>query len=156
MSLAVGQKAPAFRLPDQAGVEHSLSDYAGSWVVLYFYPKDDTPGCTKEACSFRDNLPKFKKVDAVIFGVSVDSVKKHAKFAEKYELPFTLLADEEKKMVNDYGVWAKKKFMGREYMGTMRNSFLIDPKGKIAKIYESVKPELHADELLADLKELQA
>lgn len=156
MPLTVGQKAPAFRLPDQAGVEHALSDSAGSWVVLYFYPKDDTPGCTKEACSFRDTLPKFKKVDAVIFGVSVDSVKKHAKFAEKYELPFTLLADEEKKTVNDYGVWAKKKFMGREYMGTLRNSFLIDPKGKIAKIYESVKPELHADELLADLKELQA
>jgi peroxiredoxin Q/BCP len=156
MPLTVGQKAPAFRLPDQAGVEHALSDSAGSWVVLYFYPKDDTPGCTKEACSFRDTLPKFKKVDAVIFGVSVDSVKKHAKFAEKYELPFTLLADEEKKTVNDYGVWAKKKFMGREYMGTLRNSFLIDPKGKIAKIYESVKPELHADELLADLKSLQA
>lgn len=156
MSLAIGQKAPAFRLPDQAGVLHALSDYAGSWVILYFYPKDDTPGCTKEACTFRDTLPKFKKMDAVVFGVSVDSVKKHAKFAEKYELPFTLLSDEAKEMVNAYGVWAKKKFMGREYMGTMRMSFLIDPKGKIAKIYETVKPELHPDEVLADLKALQA
>ena len=154
--LKIGQKAPAFTLPDQAGTEHSLKDYAGSWVLLYFYPKDDTPGCTKEACSFRDNLPKFKKVDAKIFGISVDSVKKHAKFAEKYELPFTLLADEEKTMVTDYAVWGKKKFMGREYMGTMRQSFLIDPKGKIAKIYETVKPEEHAAEVLLDLKALQA
>lgn len=156
MPLAVGQKAPAFTLQDQAGKERSLKDYAGSWVLLYFYPKDDTPGCTKEACSFRDNLPKFKNIDANVFGISVDSVKSHAKFAEKFTLPFTLLADTEKTMVNDYGVWGKKKFMGREYMGTMRMSFLIDPKGKIAKIYETVKPELHADEVLADLKQLQA
>lgn len=155
MSLAIGQKAPAFKLQDQAGVEHTLSDYAGSWVLLYFYPKDDTPGCTKEACSFRDNLPKFRKIDANVFGVSVDSVKRHAKFAEKYSLPFTLLADEDKKLVEAYGVWRLKKFMGREYMGTMRMSFLIDPKGKIAKIYESVKPESHADEVLKDLKALQ-
>lgn len=155
MSLTVGQKAPAFALKDQTAKEHRLSDYAGSWVLLYFYPKDDTPGCTKEACSFRDNLPKYNKIDAVVFGVSVDSVKSHAKFAEKYGLPFTLLADEDKKMVEDYGVWGKKKFMGREYMGTMRRSFLVDPKGKIAKIYETVKPELHATEVLADLKALQ-
>jgi thioredoxin-dependent peroxiredoxin len=154
MSLAVGQKAPAFTLQDQAGTEHSLKDYAGSWVLLYFYPKDDTPGCTKEACSFRDNLPKFKKVDAKVFGVSVDSVKSHAKFAEKFALLFTLLADTENTMVSDYGVWGKKKFMGREYMGTMRTSFLVDPKGNIAKIYKNVKPELHADEVLADLKEV--
>ncbi len=109
----------------------------------------------KEACSFRDNLPKFKKLDAKVFGISVDSVKSHAKFALKYTLPFTLLADADKKMVSDYGVWGKKKFMGREYLGTMRSSFLIDPKGKIAKIYETVKPELHADEVLNDLKTLQ-
>lgn len=156
MFLSVGQKAPAFTLQDQTGAEHKLSDYAGSWALLYFYPKDDTPGCTKEACSFRDNLPKFKKMDAVVFGISVDSVKSHAKFAEKYTLPFTLLADPDKKTVEDYGVWAKKKFMGREYMGVLRNSFLIDPKGKIAKIYETVKPELHSTEVLADLKTLQA
>ncbi len=156
MSLTVGQKAPSWKLKDQAGQEHTLADYAGSWVLLYFYPKDDTPGCTKEACAFRDNLPKFKKLDVNVFGVSVDSVKSHAKFAEKFKLPFTLLSDDEKTLVDAYGVWAKKKFMGREYMGTLRTSFLIDPKGKIAKIYENVKPEQHVDEVLADLKELQA
>ena len=155
MTLSIGDKAPAFNLPDQHGVKHALKDYAGSWVLLYFYPKDDTPGCTKEACSFRDNLPSFKKLDVQVFGASVDPVKKHAKFAEKYELPFTLLADEEKTLVNDYGVWAKKKFLGREYMGILRMSFLIDPKGKIAKIYEDVKPTEHVEEVLADLKKLQ-
>lgn len=156
MELIVGKTAPAWTLPDQVGEIHSLSDYQGSWVVLYFYPKDDTPGCTKEACLFRDNLPKFKKLKAQIFGVSADSVKKHAKFAEKFELPFTLLADEDKKVVEAYGVWGKKKFMGREYLGIFRTSFLIDPKGKIAKIYENVKPEVHAEEVLADLKTLGA
>ncbi len=150
----VGKKAPAWSLPDQEGKEHSLSDYSGQWVVLYFYPKDDTPGCTKEACAFRDNLPKFKKVKAAVFGVSADSVKKHAKFAEKFSLPFTLLADEDKTLVEAYGVWAKKKFMGREYMGILRTTFLINPEGKIAKVYEQVKPETHAEEVLADLKEL--
>lgn len=154
MKLSVGDKAPAFSAPDQEGKVHSLKDYAGSWVILYFYPKDDTPGCTKEACGFRDNLPKFKKMDATVLGVSVDSVKKHAKFVEKYGLPFTLLADEEKEIVNAYGVWGKKKFMGREYMGTNRVSFLIDPKGKIAKIYETVKPDVHPTEVLEDLKAL--
>lgn len=154
MKLSVGDKAPAFSAPDQEGIVHSLKDYAGSWVILYFYPKDDTPGCTKEACGFRDNLPKFKKMDATVLGVSVDSVKKHAKFVEKYGLPFTLLADEEKEIVNAYGVWGKKKFMGREYMGTNRVSFLIDPKGKIAKIYETVKPDVHPTEVLEDLKAL--
>lgn len=140
---------------DQEGKEHSLSDYTGEWVVLYFYPKDDTPGCTKEACAFRDNLPKFKKINANVFGVSVDPVKKHAKFAEKFQLPFTLLSDEDKTVVNAYGLWAKKKFMGREYMGTLRTSFIIDPKGVIAKVYEGVKPETHAEEVLQDLKTLQ-
>lgn len=151
----VGAKAPAWKLLDQSGNEHSLSDYKGSWVVLYFYPKDDTPGCTKEACSFRDALPKFKKMDARVFGVSVDPVKAHAKFADKYQLSFTLLSDPEKKTVQEYGVWGKKKFMGREYMGTMRTSFLIDPQGKIAKVYERVKPETHAEEVLQDLQALQ-
>lgn len=153
--LKVGAKAPQFDLPDQDGKMHALKDYAGQWVLLYFYPKDDTPGCTTEACSLRDNLPKFKKVKAVIFGVSTDSVKSHRKFADKFELPFTLLADENKELVQAYDVWQKKKFMGREYMGIMRESFLIDPAGKIAKVYEGVKPELHADEVLADLKNLQ-
>ncbi len=151
--LKVGAKAPGFHLPDQDGKMHDLKDYAGQWVLLYFYPKDDTAGCTTEACSLRDNLPKFKKLQAKIFGVSVDSVKSHRKFADKFKLPFTLLADENKEVVQAYDVWQKKKFMGREYMGIMRESFLIDPQGKIAKVYEGVKPETHADEVLADLKE---
>jgi peroxiredoxin Q/BCP len=154
MKLKVGQMAPQFNLSDQAGQIHNLKDYAGKWVLLYFYPKDDTPGCTKEACSFRDNLPKFKKSAVTVLGISIDSVTKHKKFAEKYKLPFTLLADEEKKVVGLYDVWQMKKFMGREYMGTVRTSFLIDPKGKIAKIYEHVKPEIHSTEVLQDLKTL--
>ncbi len=148
-----GTKAKNFTLPDQDGKLHTLKEYLGKWVVLYFYPKDDTPGCTVEACQFRDNFPKFKRSKAVVLGVSADPVKKHAKFVTKYELPFTLLADEEKEVVNLYGVWAKKKFMGREYMGILRTSFLIDPEGKISKVYENVKPELHAEEVLADIRQ---
>ncbi|HZX00969.1 MAG TPA: thioredoxin-dependent thiol peroxidase [Candidatus Paceibacterota bacterium] len=153
MKLRVDDKAPDFKLPDQKGNNHSLKDYRGKWVVVYFYPKDDTPGCTKEACAVRDNLPAFKELKAAVLGVSVDSVRSHAKFAEKYGLNFTILADESKKVVNRYGVWAKKNFMGRKYMGTLRTSFLINPSGKIVKIYENVKPEVHAEELLEDLKE---
>jgi thioredoxin-dependent peroxiredoxin len=156
MTLQTGKKAPQFSLPDQDGKMHALKDYLGSWVLLYFYPKDDTPGCTKEACTFRDNLPKFKKIDVPIFGISVDTVKSHKKFSEKYKLPFTLLADENKEVVEKYGVWQLKKFMGREYMGTVRNSYLINPQGKIAKIYESVKPEKHPEEVLKDIKALTA
>ncbi len=149
-----GTKAKNFTLPDQDGKTHALQGYLGKWVVLYFYPKDDTPGCTVEACSFRDNFPKFKRSKAVVLGVSVDAVKKHTKFATKYELPFTLLSDEEKVVVNLYGVWAKKKFMGREYMGILRTSFLIAPDGKIAKVYEDVQPDGHAEEVLRDIKVL--
>ncbi len=152
----VGTEAPAFNLPDQEGKMHALKDYAGRWVLLYFYPKDDTPGCTVEACALRDNFPKFKKLKAAVLGVSVDPVKRHAKFAEKYELPFILLSDEGKTLVNAYGVWAKKKFMGREYMGILRWSFLINPEGKIAKIYEDVKPAGHAEEVLKDLEVFRA
>ncbi len=152
--LQAGDAAPAFSLRDQHDTLHSLKDARGKWVVLYFYPKDDTPGCTKEACAIRDRFPQFKKLGIIVFGVSVDSVKSHGKFADKFELPFTLLADDEKKVVAAYGVWGKKKFMGREYLGTMRWSFLIDPNGKIAKIYDAVKPETHADEILADLTKL--
>lgn len=152
MKLTQGTPAPDFTLPDQGGREHTLSEHRGQWVLVYFYPKDDTPGCTKEACMIRDNFPQFKKLNMQVFGISVDSVAKHKKFAEKYELPFTLLSDEEKKVVAMYDVWQKKKFMGREYMGTMRTSFLIDPKGTIAKIYEGVKPDRHAEEVLADLE----
>ena len=146
--------APDFTLPDQNGNMHSLSDYQSQWVLLYFYPKDDTAGCTKEACAIRDSFPNFRKLKINVLGVSVDSVKSHKKFEEKYELPFTLLADEEKKVVNLYGVWGDKKFMGREYKGTLRTSFLIDPKGRIAKIYENVKPEVHAEKVLNDLLEI--
>lgn len=154
--LSLGDKAPAFTLADQNGLEHSLLEARGKWVLIYFYPKDDTPGCTKEACALRDAFPAFNKLDAVVFGVSTDSSKSHGKFAEKYQLPFTLLADTEKTMVEAYGVWGKKKFMGREYLGTNRMSFLIDPEGRIAKIYEKVKPETHAEEVLADLALLKS
>ena len=156
MKLSIGDKAPAFSLPDQSGKVHALKDYAGQWVLLYFYPKDDTPGCTKEACSVRDNLPKFGKLNALVFGISADAVKSHGKFADKFDLNFPLLADETKETINAYDSWGKKKFMGKEYEGVFRNSFLIDPNGKIAKIYEGVKPEEHVAEVLKDLKELQA
>ena len=154
-SLKVNSKAPEFNLPDQNGKMHSLKDYMGQWVLLYFYPKDDTPGCTTEACGLRDNLPKFNKLKANVFGVSTDSVKSHRKFADKFKLPFTLLADENKELVKAYDVYKPKKFMGREFLGTMRESFLIDPNGKIIKIYENVKPATHPDEVLLDLKSLQ-
>src|SRR3989344_3240945 len=129
MNLKISQKAPDFVLLDQNGKKHKLSDYRGKWVLVYFYPKDDTPGCIVEACMIRDNFPDFKKLEATVLGVSVDSVKSHKKFVEKHELPFILLADEEKKTVKKYGVWQKKKMMGREYYGTIRSSFLINPKG---------------------------
>lgn len=153
--LKPGDKAPDFHLQDQDGNEHSLAEVKGKWSLIYFYPKDDTPGCTKEACAIRDAFPKFKKLGITVFGVSVDSVKKHVKFVEKYQLPFILLSDEQKTMVADYDVWKKKKFMGREYMGTMRHSFLINPLGKIAKVYENVKPETHADEVLEDVASMR-
>ena len=151
-----GEEAPEFMLEDQGGVERALEDYRGSWVLLYFYPKDDTAGCTKQACALRDEFPAFENIDVVILGVSIDSVASHHKFAQKYELPFTLLADENKKVVEQYGVWQKKKMMGKEYMGTVRTSFLIDPDGMIAKVYENVKPEVHAREVLTDLETLQS
>ena len=153
LDFELGSKAPDFALPDQNGKLHTLSGYRGRWVLLYFYPKDDTPGCTKEACTIRDSFPHFETLNAVVLGVSVDSVASHKKFAEKYHLPFTLLADEHKKVVNLYKVWAKKQFMGREYDGTLRTSFLIDPEGDIVKIYHEVHPEKHAAEVLRDLKE---
>lgn len=156
MNLKIGDQAPGFSLPDQNGQTHSLADQKGKWVLIYFYPKDDTPGCTKEACVIRDNFPQFNKLDLLVFGVSVDPVKKHKKFAEKYQLPFTLLADENKELVQAYGVWGKKKFLGREYLGTKRISFLIDPLGKIAQIYEEVKPAEHAGQVLADVQKFQS
>ena len=149
MKLKVGQKAPVFELPDQDGKIHKLSDYKGKFVLLYFYPKDDAPGCTIEACSIRDNFSSFKKIKTIVLGVSADSIKSHKKFEEKYSLPFPLLSDKNKKVIKAYGVWGKKKFMGREYMGIKRTSFLINPDGKISKIYEDVKPAHHASEVLA-------
>lgn len=155
MTLQAGDKAPAFTLPDQNGKNHALEDYKGKWVLLYFYPKDMTPGCTVEACTLRDEHPAFQKLDAVVLGVSADSASRHEKFIEKYDLPFTLLSDEDKKMLNDYGVWAKKTLAGREYMGILRQSYLIDPKGKIRKVYHKVKPKEHAGEVLSDLEDLR-
>ncbi len=151
---AIGSSAPAFSLPDQSGTEHALADYRGKWVLLYFYPKDDTPGCTIEACTIRDQFKDFQQIGAIVLGVSTDSVASHKKFAAAYELPFTLLADVNKEVVGAYGVFGEKKFMGRTYMGTQRTSFLIDPEGKVAKVYEKVKPELHAAQVIADLKTL--
>jgi len=152
--LEVGKKAPAFNLPDQDGKKHRLSEYAGKWVLVYFYPKDNTSGCTKEACAIRDDWSGFKKLGAVVLGVSKDSVKSHSNFADKHSLPFTLLSDESTKMIEKYGAWQKKKMAGREYMGIVRISYLVDPKGKIAKVYPKVKPPEHSAEVLADLKEL--
>jgi len=148
MQLKIGDKAPEVSLNDQNGELHNLSDYRGRKVVLYFYPKDDTPGCTKEACNFRDNIARFTTAGVEVIGVSVDSEKSHAKFANKYELPFILLADTEKKVVEDYGVWGEKNFMGRKYLGTTRSTFLIDEEGVIFKIYKKVKPSEHAQEIL--------
>ena len=150
----VHTQAPDFTLPDQDGKTHALSDYRGKWVLLYFYPKDDTPGCTIEACAIRDQFKDFGAVSAVVLGVSTDSVASHKKFASTYELPFTLLADVNKEVVGRYGVFGEKKFMGRTYMGTARTSFLIDPEGSIAKVYEKVKPEAHAAEVISDLAAL--
>ena len=150
MPLHAGDIAPDFTLPDQDGAMHRLADYRGRWVLLYFYPKDDTPGCTTEACGIRDQYATFAQRKFVVLGVSVDPVARHQKFVEKYHLPFALLADTEKEVVRAYGVWGKKKFLGREYLGTKRVSFLIAPDGTIAKIYEEVKPAVHAREVLVD------
>lgn len=148
-------KAPDFSLQDQFDKTHSLKDYAGKWVVLYFYPKDDTPGCTTEACSFRDEFKEIEKAGAVVLGVSKDSVKSHAKFAEKYNLNFPLLADVDLEVMKAYGAYGPKKFMGREYEGTIRKTFLIDPKGEIIKEYPKVTPKDHAVQIIKDLEKLQ-
>jgi peroxiredoxin Q/BCP len=149
--LQINQKAPEFSLPDQDGVVHTLTQYRGKKVLLYFYPKDDTPGCTQEACNFRDNYTSLVDAGLVVVGISKDTVKSHKKFAQKYSLPFPLLSDEDTKICQAYGVWGKKKFMGREYMGISRMSFLIDEQGTLAKIYEEVKPKEHTQEVAKDL-----
>jgi peroxiredoxin Q/BCP len=151
LKLKVGDPAPEFSAATNGGGKVSLADLRGKNVVLYFYPRDDTPGCTKEACSFRDYFAEFKKAGLVMLGVSTDPVKSHDKFAEKFKLPFTLLADEDKKIVQAYGVWGEKSFMGRKYLGTHRVTFLIGPDGRIKKIWPKVKPDEHAGEVLAML-----
>jgi len=151
LQLQEGDKAPNFSAETNGGGSVKLADYKGKNVILYFYPKDDTPGCTKEACAFRDHFAAFKQKGAVVLGVSVDPVKAHDKFVEKYKLPFTLLADVDKKIVEAYGVWGQKVFMGRKYLGVHRVTFLIGPDGKIKKIWPKVKPDEHAAEVLATL-----
>ena len=151
LKLQAGDPAPEFSADTNGGGHVSLADFRGKPVILYFYPKDDTPGCTKEACAFRDQFAGFQKKGAIVLGVSTDPVKAHDKFVEKFKLPFTLLADVDKKIVSAYGVWGEKTFMGRKYMGTHRVTFLIGPDGRIQKIWPLVKPESHAAEILAAL-----
>src|SRR4051794_27054195 len=151
LKLKEGDVAPGFTASIQSGGKVSLADFKGKNVILYFYPKDDTPGCTKEACAFRDDFAKFKAKGAVILGVSTDSPRAHDKFAQKYKLPFTLVSDEHKRIVQAYGVWGEKKFMGVKYHGTHRVTFLIGPDGRIKRIWTKVKAAEHADEVLAAL-----
>ena len=151
LELQEGDTAPDFSATTNGGGKVSLADYKGKPVILYFYPRDDTPGCTKEACAFRDQFAAFKTKGAVVLGVSVDSVKAHDKFVAKFRLPFLLLADEDKRIVKAYGVWGQKSYMGRKYDGIHRVTFLIGPDGKIKNIWLKVKPEEHAAEVLAAL-----
>ena len=153
--IEVGKKAPAFTMKDQAGKTHKLSEYAGTPVVLYFYPKDDTSGCTKEACAFRDNLPKFKKSKAAVLGVSPQDVDSKKKFAEKNDLNFPILADIDAKICEKYGVWQEKSMYGRKYMGVVRTTYLIGPDGKVVKRWDKVKVPGHAEDVLAAVKEMK-
>src|SRR4029453_11264070 len=156
MSLVeVGKKAPAFSLKDQSGDVRRLSDYAGRPVVLYFYPKDDTPGCPKENCDFRDNLPKFNAAKAAVFGVSILDEASKARFAGKYDVNFPLLADADHAVAEKYGVWQEKSRYGRTYMGIARTTYLIDRDGKVAKRWDNVKVDGHADEVVAEVKKLE-
>lgn len=149
-SPGVGSEAPAFKLQDQNGDWHQLSDYHGQWLAVYFYPKDDTPGCTTEACNFRDNIYAFKAIGAVVVGISVDDVDSHKEFSDKYKLPFTILADVDGTTAKSYGVLKDYKLVKL----ASRQSFLIDPEGKIAKHYDDVNPDEHTDEVLTDIKAL--
>ena len=151
MLIDPGKKAPAFTLNDQDGKTHKLSDYAGRPVVLYFYPKDDTPGCTKESCAFRDNLPKFTQGRAAVLGVSILDEASKAKFAAKYQLNFPLLADADHEVAEKYGVWQEKQNYGKSYMGIVRTTYLIDGDGKVAKRWDKVNVDGHAEEVLNDL-----
>lgn len=150
-----GKKAPNIKLLNQDGESVSIKDYLGQYTIVYFYPKDLTPGCTTESCQFRDHLNDFKKLKVQVIGISCDTVASHKKFADKYELNFDLLADTEKEVVNAYGVWTEKSMYGKKYMGIQRDSFLIDPEGKIVKHYIKVKPQEHVQEVLQDIEELR-
>ncbi|MCL4275442.1 MAG: thioredoxin-dependent thiol peroxidase [Anaerolineales bacterium] len=151
MPISSGIPAPEFELMDDSNTPRKLSDFRGKNVVLYFYPKDDTRGCTKEACNFRDDYSAYEKADVVILGVSPDSVESHVKFKKKFQLPFPLLADDGHKVCDLYGVWGPKKFMGKEYEGVLRTTFLIDGEGNIKRVFEDVRPAEHSTELLAEL-----
>lgn len=152
MELKIGSKAPDFKLPDENGKLHKLSDYKGKKVVLYFYPADDTPGCTQEACNFRDDYLKYKTAGAVILGVSPDDEQSHEKFKAKFSLPFPLLADVGHKVCDQYGVWGEKSMFGKKYMGVIRSTFLIDAEGKIAEIYKKVSVPKHSENVLKALE----
>ena len=154
--LEVGSKAPAFTLPDAEGKKVKLADFKGSPVVLYFYPKDDTPGCTKEACAFRDRSEEFKKLGAVVLGVSADSSASHAKFRDKYSLNFPLLADESHSVSESYGAWREKNMYGKKSMGIQRSTYLIDAEGKVAKVWKKVSVDGHDAQVLEALQELSA
>ncbi|MDB9402919.1 thioredoxin-dependent thiol peroxidase [Microcystis sp. CS-574] len=155
MTLEVGQKAPEFATPNQRGEISKLADFAGQWLVLYFYPKDNTPGCTTEAIDFTALSPQFQQLNAVILGVSPDSEKSHCRFIEKHNLTIQLLSDPDHQLAEIYQVWGLKKFMGKEYMGIKRSTFLIDPQGNIAYIWSNVKVKAHAEAVLKKLEELQ-
>jgi len=152
MVLSEGLQAPEFELTDQEGNIRTLADFSGQTIVVYFYPKDDTPGCTKEACSFRDTYQDFKEAGVEIIGISPDSEKSHTKFIDKYDLPFILLSDPDHKTCVSYGVWGLKKYMGREYEGVYRTTFIIGPQGEIKRVFENVKPSEHSHEVLAAVK----
>ncbi len=154
MVLKAGEFAPNFELPDENGTLHRLSDFSGKNVVLYFYPKDDTPGCTKEACGFRDQYSEFEKAGVPVIGISPDSPQRHSKFKAKYSLPFLLLSDEKHQVLESYGVWGRKKMMGKEYDGVFRTTYLIGKDQKIIKVFKNVKPEGHSQEILKSLEEL--
>lgn len=147
-------RAKDFNLQDQNGDYHQLSDYKGKWLIIYFYPKDDTPGCTKEACNFRDAIAEFTKRGVIILGISKDSIESHKKFADKYSLNFTLLSNPDHLVIESYEAWGTKKFMGKEFTGTQRNSYLVDPTGEILKQYENVNPLSHFTQIIADLDKL--
>ncbi|MDY6846534.1 MAG: thioredoxin-dependent thiol peroxidase [Chloroflexota bacterium] len=151
MVLSKGVKAPDFELQDSEGQVHKLSDYTGQTIVVYFYPKDDTPGCTKEACSFRDSYADFKKAGVTIIGISPDKVASHKKFKDKYALPFTLLADPDHKVCEAYDVWGLKKAFGREYEGVFRTTYIIGPEGEVKHVFENVKPSEHSKEVLSEV-----